>query len=59
MNYSENNLHQMLQNNPDIRRQMEIAEDISWCVRKVFRVLTYLLTLPLPFLAHRDYRLSN
>ena len=59
MNYSEDNFHQMLQNNPDLRRQMEIAEDISWCVRQVVGALTYLLTFPLPFLAHRDYRQTN
>ncbi|MEH6577204.1 MAG: hypothetical protein V7731_09000 [Amphritea sp.] len=59
MSNSENNYHHMLQRNPELRRQMELAEDISLCVRKVVGALSYLLTLPLPFLARRDYRLKN
>ncbi|MEH6577236.1 MAG: hypothetical protein V7731_09165 [Amphritea sp.] len=59
MNYSEGNIHQVLQNNSDLRRQMAIAEDLSWCIRKVGGALTYMLTFPLPFLSHRDYKLGN
>lgn len=46
-----------LNENPDLKHQVELFESLFSAARFCFKIPAELLSMPLPFLAHRDYQL--
>lgn len=46
-----------LSKNPALKLQVEFAESLLSCAAFCLKIPAKLLSMPLPFLAHRDYEL--